>query len=62
LVVQIKNNGPSIADNNLDKGFGIANIQERLRTQFEDDFKFSFSNLENEKGVITSIKLPLVLV
>jgi len=61
LVVEIQNNGPSVNEDGQNWGLGIANIRERLRTLFEDRFSFSFSNLENEQGVMTSIKIPLVL-
>lgn len=59
LVIQIQNNGPLILNNN-DSGIGISNILERLETMFSTNYNFSFSNLENGKGVITTIKIPLI--
>lgn len=61
LIIQIQNNGMPISLTDNDSGFGIRNIQERLETQFGDNFVFSFSNLENSLGVQTKIKIPFVL-
>lgn len=61
ICLEVQNNGPSIAENSRHKGMGIVNILERLKTQYDDEFKFSFFNLENKKGVKTVIELPLVL-
>lgn len=59
LIIQIQNNGASIALNSTDSGLGIRNVQERLETLYGDNFEFSFSNLNKEQGVITEIKIPL---
>lgn len=61
LAIKIQNNGVPISENNTSTGMGIPNIQERLETLFGDNFNFSFSNLENGKGVITKIMMPLIL-
>jgi len=62
LMIRIQNNGVPISVKNGDTGMGIPNIKERLETLFEDNFDFSFSNLENGDGVITNIKIPLTVV
>lgn len=61
VCLEIRNNGPQISENNGKNGLGIANIKERLKTLFDDDFSFSFSNLEDGQGVKTTIVLPSVL-
>ena len=61
LVIQIQNNGAPISEENYGVGIGIKNIQERLETLFANNFEFSFSNLQNKEGVLTKIKIPLVL-
>ena len=61
LMIRIQNNGVPISVKNGDTGMGIPNIKERLETLFEDNFDFSFSNLENGKGVETKIMVPLIL-
>lgn len=61
LIIQIQNNGAPISLKNKDSGLGIRNVQERLETLFENNFDFTFSNLENGGGVQTEIKIPLVL-
>lgn len=61
LIIQIHNNGVPISQNSNDSGLGIRNIQERLETLFGNNFDFSFSNLEDEGGVLTRIKIPFTL-
>jgi len=59
LVVKVENNGALINAENKTAGIGIRNIKERLKTIYEDDFEFSFSNLNNKNGVVTYLKIPL---
>lgn len=59
LIVQIQNNGASISLNGNDLGLGIRNVQERLETLYGDNFEFSLSNLNDQDGVISEIKIPL---
>ncbi|MFS4492839.1 sensor histidine kinase [Maribacter sp. 2308TA10-17] len=61
LKIQIQNNGTPIPVKGHNSGFGIRNVQERLETLFVDNFSFSFSNLKNGEGVITEMKIPLMI-
>lgn len=61
ICLEIKNNGPRISGDKRLEGLGIANIKERLTTQFDDRFTFSFSNVEEGPGVKTTMVLPLIL-
>lgn len=60
LVLQIENNG-KILDNNKkrNKGTGIKNSIERLKTLYNTDYNYTFKTLKSKKGVITIIKIPL---
>jgi len=60
LIINIKNNGAPISNKENNEGLGIPNVKERLNTLFGDKHAFSFSGLEKEAGVITSIKIPLI--
>lgn len=60
LHIKVWNDGPPIATDGRNSGKGLANIEQRLNTLFADRFRFSFSNLEGNKGVITHISVPLI--
>lgn len=59
LILNIKDNGPGINYSRsevLSKGVGISNTIERLEKTFNDDFTFSWNNLES--GVVFTINIP----
>ena len=58
LVIIVENNGALISENSHGDGIGLRNIQERLETLFIDNYVFSFTNLTDQSGVITIIKIP----
>jgi len=65
LVIKIVNNGKPLEDFyafQSPKGKGIPNIKERLKTLYSSNFSFSFQDLANKKGVITTIVIPFKLV
>ena len=62
LIIRINNNGKALEKNQkIDLGTGIRNIKERLETLYGSDCNFSFSSLDNDKGVETIIKIPFQL-
>lgn len=59
LIIRIDNNGKALEKNQkIAFGTGIRNIKERLETLYGTDFSFNFSSLDNNKGVVTIIKIP----
>jgi len=59
LVIRIENNGKALeTDQEIDLGTGIMNIKERLETLYGSDYNFSFSSLDQKRGVVTIIKIP----
>lgn len=60
LEISVKNNGKTINDSNtnLNSGFGIRNIRERLMTLYNGDFTFKITDNVNEKGVMANIIIP----
>lgn len=63
LVIRVSNNGKAIASKHeelLDNGMGLANINDRLRNLYQNDYFFEVSNTsESGGGVKTIIKIPL---
>lgn len=60
LVIDVSNNGAPLSNMVDTVGLGIRNIKERLETLYQGNFSFSFSNIEDGKGVCTTIKIPLI--
>lgn len=63
LVIKVANNGKAIAskhDELLENGVGLANINDRLKNLYHNDYFFEISNTsEGEGGVETVIRIPL---
>lgn len=63
LIIRVANNGKALASKHeelLQNGVGLANINDRLRNLYHDDYFFEISNIsENGAGVQTIIKIPL---
>jgi len=64
LIIEIKNDGKSfetsIAQLKI-RGVGLKNTINRLKTLYGKNYKFSMTNNENNKGVITQIIIPFEL-
>ncbi|MEO0573115.1 MAG: histidine kinase [Bacteroidota bacterium] len=60
LLISVENDGPRIEGSVQNKGLGIQNIKDRLNTLFDRNFTFRFFNLEQNGGVRTEIKIPLL--
>ncbi|TYA59299.1 sensor histidine kinase [Formosa maritima] len=60
LIINIENNGKPLDKNKkLNKGIGIKNSIERLKTLYNDNYDYKLKSLKSNKGVITTIKIPL---
>ena len=63
LVIKVSNNGKAIASKHeelLENGVGLANINDRLKNLYHNDYFFEISNTsEGEGGVETVIRIPL---
>jgi LytS/YehU family sensor histidine kinase len=59
LIIRIENNGQSLElDDKIKLGTGIRNIKARLETLYGSECNFTFSSLDQNKGVVTIIKIP----
>ena len=64
LCVEVENNGEAIDSDFhelLNKGTGLQNIYERLKTLYIDNFEFKFENKIDLTGVVAFIKIPATL-
>lgn len=63
LIIEIENNGQPMAqpfDTLLQKGTGLKNTSDRLKTLYGTAATFSMANHEQKDGVITLLKIPLM--
>ena len=59
LMLRIENNGEALEENKkIELGTGIRNIKARLETLYGSESNFTFSSLDQNKGVVTIIKIP----
>jgi len=64
LIIEIKNDGKSFETSISQlkiRGVGLKNTINRLKTLYGKNYKFSMTNNENNKGVITQIIIPFEL-
>ncbi len=60
LTIQIENNGKILDKNKTEnQGIGIKNSIERLKTLYKNQYSYTFKTLKSQKGVVTTIKIPL---
>ncbi len=60
LLLQIRNTGQLLDVKEAKEGFGLANTKKRLELIFGEAASFEIKN-ENEKTVLTSISLPMIM-
>ncbi len=63
LLIKVCNNGKPLDTEHkhlLQKGFGMANINDRLENLYGEDYFFEMRNKEGNKGVETLIEIPLI--
>jgi len=59
ILIIIENNG-KLLEENIVFGTGLKNTKDRLKTLYDDNYKFVFCNKEDKKGVITKIVIPCI--
>ncbi|NLP58057.1 sensor histidine kinase [Lutibacter sp. B1] len=59
IVFTIKNNGAPLNTRKKKYGNGLQNTIDRLKILYNNNFTYTMKNVENKKGVITTIKLPI---
>ncbi|MDC8002853.1 histidine kinase [Aureisphaera galaxeae] len=59
LMITVENDGKPLSQDRDHFGIGLSNILSRLDTLYEGDFVFEMQNREGEKGVQTSIEIPI---
>lgn len=62
LIIKVENNGRPITDENsilLNKGTGLHNINERLKTLYKNSYELNINNVNNQ--VVTKVKIPIRL-
>ncbi len=69
LIFNIFNNGPSITRENAEDalinkkiGYGLANVNERIKLAFGDDYGINIGpyNMDGESGTLCTIKIPAI--
>ena len=62
ILISISNNGKLLASNFTltEKNIGITNTIERLKTIYNNDFKYYMRNKKDGKGIITHISIPYI--
>lgn len=66
MLIRVENNGQAITKSSeelMKKGVGLANIRDRLKNLYENDFEFEISNKVDPEGngcgVVTMVRIPL---
>ena len=62
ILISISNNGKLLESNFklTEKNIGITNTIERLKTIYNNDFKYYMRNKKDGKGFITHISIPYI--
>ena len=59
LVIEIENDGQLLKNKNIKYGTGLKNTEDRLKTLYNDNYKFSIKNNKDLSGVKTIIQFPI---
>lgn len=63
LIIKVENNGATLSQSPselMNKGVGLANINDRLKNLYGNDYFFKISNKSDGDGVRTIVKIPKV--
>lgn len=59
LVIEIENDGQLLKSNDIKYGTGLKNTEDRLKTLFNENYKFSIENKKDLSGVKTIVQFPI---